>query len=163
MPRLPRFQCAGATFHVTCRGVARGAIYRDDTDRLIFLAGLRTVVARLTWTCLAYCLMRTHYHLLVETPDEDLADGMKRLNGNYAQTFNRRHRRSGHLFGERYSSEFIQTEAHLYEAGRYIVLNPVRAGACARPEDWPWTRVADEYSDAFGGAPGFAAYVAEAA
>ena len=163
MARLPRFQCPGATFHVTTRGCGRCAIYRDDTDRVIWLVTLAGVLARFNWVCLVYCLMRTHYHLLVETRDENLAAGMERLNGLYAKTFNRRHRRSGHLFGERFNSEFVQTAGHLYEAGRYIVLNPVRAGVCATPAEWPWTCVANDYADAFGGPAAFAEYVAEAA
>jgi hypothetical protein len=92
----------------------------------------------MAWRLYAYCLMKTHYHLLLETPKADLADGMRRLNSLYAMSFNRRHQRVGHLFQGRYHSVVIQTESHLLEVLRYIALNPVRAGKCARPVEWRW-------------------------
>ena len=83
--------------------------------------------------------MGNHYHLVVETPEPTLAAGMHLINGSFAQYYNYRHRRTGHLFEARYHSELITTEAHLLETYRYVVLNPVRAGLCEHPEDWPWS------------------------
>jgi putative transposase len=88
-------------FHVTTRGVARTAIFRDDDERRLFLRLLADVVRRNEWRCHAFCLMTNHYHLVVEAFVWRLAVGMQRLNGVYAQAFNRRHTRSGHLFGDR--------------------------------------------------------------
>ncbi len=133
-----RIQLAGAAYHVTARGVARQPIFRNDADRLAFVLTLDEVVRRLDWACHAYCLMTTHYHLLVRSPQGDLAAGMQRLNGHYAQGFNRRHGFRGHVFESRYHSVLIERDAHLLELSRYFALNPVRARLCARPVDWRW-------------------------
>ena len=82
--------------------------------------------------------MTTHYHIVVETELWRLSDGMHRLNGTYALTFNRRHRRSGHLFGERFAAWLARDEHHLQQTCEYVLQNPVRAGLCARAGDWPW-------------------------
>jgi REP element-mobilizing transposase RayT len=121
------------------RGVRRQAIFRDDDDRASFLSVLWAVVRRHDWSCLAFCLMTTHYHLVIRTPDANLAAGMQRLNGNFAQGFNRKHGEAGHLFERRYHSVPIERDAHLLELYRYIALNPVRAGVCSRPEGWRWS------------------------
>jgi REP element-mobilizing transposase RayT len=138
MPRPLRIQEPGGIVHVTARGNRRQRIFRVDHDREVFLAHLGAVVKRTGWRCLAYCLMDTHYHLALETPDANLAEGMQRLNGIYAQGFNRRHRVSGHLFQGRYHSVPQRRDSQLLELFRYIALNPVRAGLCARPEEWRW-------------------------
>lgn len=139
MSRAPRVQFAGIVAHVTSRGAAGRAIYPDDGDRYSFLSIFERLLDRHGWLCHAYCLMTTHYHLLIETVEADLACGMKWLNGLYAQSFNRRHGTRGHLFEARYHSELILTEAHFLHACRYIALNPVRAGLCEEPHDWPWS------------------------
>jgi REP-associated tyrosine transposase len=139
MPRGPRFQASGAIYHLTSRGTEGRDIYLDDLDRRRFVRVLAEIVQERNWTCGAYCLMTNHFHLLVQTPEPDLAIGMHRLNSDYANYFNRRHDHVGHLFQSRYSSEVIERESHLLETCRYIVLNPVRAGLCRRPGRWPWS------------------------
>ena len=89
--------------------------------------------------CHAYCLMGNHYHLLVETPDGNLSLAMRQLNGVYAQAFNRRHERVGHLFQGRYLSKLVEKDTYLLAVSRYIELNPVRAGYVARPDAWEWS------------------------
>jgi putative transposase len=149
MPRPPRAQFPGATYHVTSRGIRRQAIFRDEDDRSFFLKLLELVARRFDWSCLAYCLMTTHYHLVIETKDGNLAAGMQRLNGDFAQNFNRRHEETGHLFERRYHSVLVEDELHLLELYRYMALNPVRAGICTRPEAWRWS----SYPAAIGAAP----------
>lgn len=83
--------------------------------------------------------MTNHYHLLAETPDANLAHGMRQLNGMYTQRFNRRHGRAGHVFQGRYHAVVVQKESHLLEVARYIVLNPVRAGLAASARSWRWS------------------------
>jgi putative transposase len=139
MPRPPRIQAAGGTYHLTCHAVRHSALFLDSFDFDRYLAGVGDVVKRYGWRCFAYCLMTNHAHLLVETPNPDLARGMHRLNGRYAGTFNRRWAFDGHVFNRRYGSVLVETEWHFLEAARYVVLNPVRAGICRRPEDWPWS------------------------
>jgi putative transposase len=139
MPRRPRLQIPGAAYHVTARGIAKLALFRDDLDRLRFLELLADVVTRCEWTCHAYCLMTTHYHLLVRTPMANLAAGMQRLNSCYAQEFNRRHGEEGHRFLRRYHDVLVEDESHALELLRYIAMNPVRAGACRDAKRWPWS------------------------
>jgi putative transposase len=141
MPRGPRIVAAGATYHLTARGNRRQPIFVDDDDRQLFLRILGDVAQRHRWRCGAYCLLSNHFHLLIETPvaAEDLACGMHRLNGRYAQWFNDRHEFVGHLFQGRFGSILIEREAHLLEVARYVFLNPVRAGVCELPDQWPWS------------------------
>jgi REP element-mobilizing transposase RayT len=133
----------GGIYHVTNKGCINSDIFLDNTDRRCFETILSAVVARQGWTCSMFCLMTTHYHLLVMTPQPDLAYGMQRLNGQYGHTFNWRHGGKGHVFMARYGAEFIQTEAHLLDVIRYIAMNPVKAKICGRPEDWRWSTYAE--------------------
>lgn len=139
MPRRPRQDFPGAIHHVSIRGLHESAIYSNDADRRVFLAMLGQTVRRHEWQLHAYCLMTTHYHLLVHTPQPTLADGMHDLNASYASRINRLRGRRGHVFAGRYSSTLVACDRHLLESCRYIPLNPVRAGMVARPEDWPWS------------------------
>src|SRR5471032_2211719 len=90
MPRPLRKQEPGATYHVTIHAVDSGTIVRTDIDRVELLNTLGMVVAKKGWVCLAFCILDTHYHLLVTTPEANLSEGMQLLNGVYAQRFNRR-------------------------------------------------------------------------
>ena len=83
--------------------------------------------------------MTNHYHLLVEAATTRLSKGMQRLNASYAQWFNRRHDLAGHLFRHRFYAGLVTRDSHLLELMRYLALNPVHAGLCATPEDWPWS------------------------
>src|SRR5262245_61850059 len=138
MARPLRIEYPGALYHITTRGNARRGIFKDDRDRLLFLDILHRVSDRYHWHCHAYCLMDNHYHLVVETPDANLALGMRQLNGIYTQAYNRRHRRTGHLFQGRYKAILVEKESHLLEVCRYVVLNPVRAKAVDHLGRWKW-------------------------
>jgi hypothetical protein len=83
--------------------------------------------------------MSTHYHLLLDVPEDGLKSGMRRLNGCYAKGFNQRHGRVGHLFGERYYSGLVESDGHMLHLLRYIARNPVEAGLVTRPSDWYWS------------------------
>lgn len=124
--------------HVYARGNDRRRIYLDNLDRATYLILFARVVRRMRWRCLAYCLMENHVHLLIETPEPNLGAGMQRLHGNYAQTFNERHGRSGHVFQGRYGAVRVTSDEQLWAVVRYIVRNPVEAGLCEHPDDWPW-------------------------
>ncbi|MGD0958784.1 MAG: transposase [Methylomonas sp.] len=139
MSRPLRIEFAGGLYHVTSRGDGREAIYLTDQDRLLFLELLGNVVETYNWAVHAYCLMDNHYHLLIETPDGNLSQGMRQLNGVYTQRFNRGHQRVGHVFQGRYKAIIVQKESYLLEVARYIVLNPVRAQMVNNPADWPWS------------------------
>ena len=139
MTRPLRIEYAGAVYHVTSRGNEKKAVFKGDEDRIRFLNTLQHVNKRYNWICHAYCLMDNHYHLLIETPDGNLALGMRQLNGVYTQLFNRFHGRPGHLFQGRYKSILIQKDSHLLEVCRYVVLNPVRAKMVEGPGAWKWS------------------------
>jgi REP element-mobilizing transposase RayT len=134
-----RVQVVNGVYHVTARGNERKAIYRDDTDRQRFLEVVTATLERFGWRCLCYCLMGNHYHLLARTPQPNLCRGMRDLNGIYAQWFNRRHGRDGHLFQGRYRAVLVETDEHLLTAVAYIATNPVRAGLCQSPAQWRWS------------------------
>ena len=139
MARKPRLVAADALYHLMCRGVRKLPIYHADRDRTLFLALFRHTLQRFRWSCQAYCLMDTHFHLVVQTDDPTLSTGMHWLNTAYARTFNRRHGFEGHLFDRRFNSVLIEGDIQLAQTARYVELNPVRAGITPHPADWPWS------------------------
>jgi putative transposase len=139
MPRLPRSQLDDGFFHVTARAIFGLALFIDDLDRLDFLQLLRSTAELCDWRCHAHCLLGTHYHLVLEASRMQLSEGMRRLNGDYARRFNKRHGRRGHLFEERFSSFVLRDERHLEAAVEYVLQNPVKAGLCTKARDWQWS------------------------
>jgi REP element-mobilizing transposase RayT len=111
-----------------CRGIERRKIFCDNKDSRNFVERLGLVLTETSTTCLAWCLMPNHFHLLLRTGKSPIASVMRRVLTGYAVTFNRRHKRSGHLFQNRYKSILCQEEPYLLEAVRYIHLNPLRGG-----------------------------------
>ena len=142
MGRKLREQVAGATYHVTTHGMSELAVFADDASKATFLRYLAEATQKYGWRPRAYCLMTTHYHLLVTTPQENIAAGMQVLNGRYARWFNRERGRRGHVWESRYHGDRITTDSHLLETIRYVALNPVRAGLCRAPGIWPWSSYA---------------------
>jgi putative transposase len=138
MPRRPRDEEEGAIHHVYARGNNRAVLFIDDADRIAYLALIGRAVGHCEWLCLAYCLMGTHVHLLVETPRPNLAEGMQRAHGRYAELFNQRHARVGHVFQGRYGAVRVRTDAQLYAVAEYIDRNPVEAGIAVAPTHWLW-------------------------
>jgi len=114
-------------------------IYDDDRDRRRFLEVLAEVAEAEQLLCHAYCLMLNHYHLVVTTAHANLSRALKEVNGRYAQWWNHRHTRVGHVFQGRFWSQVVQAEGYFETVCRYVVLNPVRAGFVAAPEDWRWS------------------------
>jgi len=139
LARPLRLQVPGGVYHVMSRGNNRQDIFLDDGDRRRFLATLRSVIELQNVLCHAYCLMGNHYHLLLDTPDANLSLAIRQLNGVYAQAFNRRHGRVGHVFQGRFTSRLVEKETYLLVVSRYIVLNPVRATLVPSPADWTWS------------------------
>lgn len=139
MARPLRIEFPGALYHITSRGNARQTIFFDEEDFTDFLTVLGQVTKRYHLLLHSYCLMPNHYHLLIETPEGNLARGMRQLNGTYTQHANQRHQRVGHLFQGRYRSILIDKANYLLELSRYIALNPVRANLVEDPQDWPWS------------------------
>lgn len=126
-------------YHVLSRGNERRDIFYDDGDYLRFLETLDRMVARFTIEVHAYVLMRNHYHLLVRTIEANLSQAIQWLGVSYSVWFNRRHRRTGHLFQGRFKSFLIENERYLVAMGLYIHGNPVRAGVVDRLSGYPWS------------------------
>jgi len=128
MPRKSRIDAAGAVHHVIAQGIDRADIFFDDADYKSFLNRLGSVLAKTKTACYAWALMSNHFHLLLRTGNTPIAAVMRRLLTGYAVNFNRRHKRFGHLFQNRYKSILCQEDLYLKELVRYIHLNPLRAG-----------------------------------
>ena len=139
MARPLRIELAGGLYHVTSRGDGREDIYRNDNDRGAWLDVLRQVCDRFNWRVHAWCQMTNHYHVVVETPEANLAQGMRQFNGVYTQFVNRSHGRVGHVFQGRYKAILVERDGYLLELARYVVLNPVRAGMVRGPRQWRWS------------------------
>ena len=139
MVRPLRLDVPQEFFHVLARGNSRLPIFGDDRDRKAFLRLLDEVVERFDVRCHAYCLMGNHYHLLLQPMAGGLPRAIRQLNGVYAQRFNRRHGRTGHLFEGRYKCLLVDKQTYLLELARYIALNPVRAGLVATADAWEWS------------------------
>ena len=129
MARPLRIEMAGGRYHVTARGNERRDIFKDDRDRKHFLGLLAELPERFGTGLHAYILMPNHFHLLLETPEANLSRTGQWLNVSYSVWFNRRHRRSGHLFQGRFGAALIEDEAGIQEVARYLHLNPVRVKA----------------------------------
>jgi REP element-mobilizing transposase RayT len=124
---------------VTARGVRRLPIYTCAEDYRLFLDVLGLVAETLGWRILAYCLMPNHYHLVIETPQPNLSEGMHRVNSRYARAFNDRYGHTGHVFEARFGAVLVERDAHLLELIRYVHRNPVRARLCREPGEWEWS------------------------
>jgi REP element-mobilizing transposase RayT len=125
-------------YHLTTRGVDGAPIVRDREDGLAFLTLVRQETRRFALDPVALCLMPNHYHLIVDGRRDRISRALHRLNGIYAQRFNERHGRRGHLWGDRFWTELIDSEEHLQAACRYVLDNPLRAGLCDTRAAWPW-------------------------
>ena len=129
MARQLRVEYAGGIYHVLNRGDRREPIFKDDEDRLRFLAALGEVCIKTGWQVHALCLMPNHFHLVVETPQPNLVAGMKWFLGTYTARFNRRHKVFGHLFSGRYKALIVDGSGNGYlrTVCDYVHLNPARA------------------------------------
>ena len=128
MPRKARIDAPGALHHIIIRGIERKPIFRDSRDDQNFIERLDIVLMDSDMPCYAWALMQNHVHLLLRTGTVSISTVMRRLLTGYAQQFNRRHNRHGHLFQNRYKSILCEEDSYLLELVRYIHLNPIRAG-----------------------------------
>jgi REP-associated tyrosine transposase len=114
-------------------------LFVDDQDRRVFLQYLDGVTEYWGWRVVAWCLMGTHYHLVIEAEQEQMSLAVHRLHCLYAMYVNRRYNRRGHLFENRFKSWVIRDEGHLSRTIAYVLNNPVRAGLCLEPDEWLWS------------------------
>ena len=142
MPRQPRLDAPGTLHHVMGRGIERTKIFPTDADRTDFVTRLSALCQQGRLVVYAWALMPNHFHLLVRTGTRPLAQSMKQLLTGYVVNFNRRHKRYGHLFQNRYKSIVVEEDPYLLELTRYIHLNPLRGGLVQGLRDlrgYPWT------------------------
>src|SRR3990172_2914704 len=142
MPRGPRLDAPDVLHHVMVRGIERRAIFRDAADRTDFLTRVAALATAGAWIVYAWALLPNHAHLLVRTGRRPLARAMRSLLTGYAGAFNRRHKRVGHLFQNRYKSIVVEEEPYLLELVRYLHLNPLRAQVLpdlTALDRYPWT------------------------
>jgi REP element-mobilizing transposase RayT len=142
MPRCARQLVTGETYHLTSRGTDRRDVFLDDDDRQRFVLRLGAACTKRVVSCLGYCLMGNHVHLVVRGEAQSVSACMRDVLGGHAQFFNRRHARTGHLFGGRFHDVHVATDRQLSAVLRYVALNPVRAGLVTVPEAWPWSSYA---------------------
>jgi REP-associated tyrosine transposase len=145
MARPLRIAYPNAYYHVTCRGNDRRAIFKDDGDRRLFLEKLKTSLEIYGVKLHAYVLMSNHFHLLVETPKANLAEFMRHFNISYTGSYNRRHKRIGHLYQGRYKAIVVEKDSYLLELSRYVHLNPVRVGPYRNSSQNEQLRILDKY------------------
>ena len=127
MPRKARIDAPGALHHIICRGIERRKIFNDDADRHNFLERLGNILKETSTPCYGWALIPNHFHLILRTGKVPISTVMRRLLTGYAVSFNRRHRRYGHLFQNRFKSILCQEDPYLKELVGYIHLNPLRA------------------------------------
>ncbi len=128
MPRTARLDITGLLQHVIVRGIEKRDIFLTDDDRLLFVDRLSALIKNTKTRCYAWALMSNHFHLLLMPTSCSLSSFMRRLLTSYAVNFNRTHKRTGHLFQNRYKSIVCEEDPYLMELVRYIHLNPLRAG-----------------------------------
>jgi putative transposase len=139
MPRRLRIQFPDAIYHLMARGNGRQDIVRDDHDRDRLLDYLGRAALRCSWRVYTFVIMSNHLHLVLKTPQPNLARGMQGFLSSYANAWARRHRFAGHVFQGRYRTELVEDETYLWTVTRYVHLNPVRARIVEHPAAWPWS------------------------
>lgn len=139
MARPLRIQFPGAVYHVMNRGGSRQKVFREKQDYEAFLQTVGEIHDRWRVELFAYCLMGTHYHLCMRTPEGNLSRVMRHLDGLYTQRFNRIHRRDGALFRGRYKAIVVDKDAYLAQVVRYVHLNPVEGGLVREPQSYRWS------------------------
>lgn len=139
MARPLRIEYSGAYYHITSRGNEQKDVFKNQRDREKFLEYLASATERYGAVVHAYCLMSNHFHLLLETPEGNLSQIMRHINGAYTTYFNIKRKRAGHLFQGRYKAILIEADEYLTELSRYIHLNPIRVGIVEKPEQYQWS------------------------
>jgi len=140
MPRIARVFAVNYPHHITQRGNNKETVFFDDKDKEFYLKTLVRYSHEKALEIWAYCLMNNHVHILaVPKKADSLARGIGGINLIYTQYINRKHKRSGRLWQNRFYSTIVEKEPYLWAVARYIELNPVRAKIAIRPEDYPWS------------------------
>ncbi len=139
MPRRTRVAAGSGVYHIMMRGIEKKDIFIDDEDKQKIL---NTIIQKRKlegFKLYAYCVMDNHLHLIMKEERETVSQSIKRIGTSYANYFNRKYNRVGHLFQDRFKSEPIRTDSQLLTAVRYIHRNPVKANIVRHVQDYRWS------------------------
>ena len=137
MPRIPRMYLSTEYFHVITQGINKSYIFDSPTDIKYYIKNMYEIKEKYNIEIIAYCIMNNHAHILMKCAViRDLSNYMHDLNTRYGCYYNKKYKRVGYVFRDRYKSEGIYTENHLYSCIKYIYYNPVKAGICNNPEEY---------------------------
>ena len=137
MPRIPRIYLKTEYFHVITQGINKSYIFDSPTDIKYYIKNMYDIKEKYNIEIIAYCIMNNHAHILIKCVlIKNLSDYMHDLNTRYGCYYNKKYKRVGYVFRDRYKAEGIYTESHLYSCIKYIYDNPVKAGICNKPEEY---------------------------
>jgi putative transposase len=139
MGRVPRIDIPGFIYHVTARGARQLSLFQDNQDNQMFLRFLLQAREQIPFCLHAYCLMTNHFHLLIQTLNDSLANIMQSCLRRFSSWLNLKYSRTGHSFQGPFHSIPVEKEGYFKTVARYIHLNPVRAGIVLRPEEYDWS------------------------
>ena len=140
MPRISRKSIQSSFFHVITQGIDKSYIFDNSEDIKYYIKNIYDLQTKHSIKIIAYCIMNNHAHILVETEKiEDLSRFMQKLNTRYGMYYNKKYRRVGYVFRDRYKSEGIYDERHLCNCINYIYENPVKAGICEKAFQYPYS------------------------
>ena len=148
MPRGARQKSDNGTYHIMLRGINKQQIFEEPEDYEKFLDVLKNCKAISEFKLYAYCLMGNHIHLLIKEGKESLETIFKRIGGKFVYWYNVKYERVGHLFGDRFKSEPVDTDAYFLTVVRYIHRNPIKAGICKKTKEYPYSSYNDYINDA---------------
>ncbi|MEW5958503.1 MAG: transposase [Chloroflexota bacterium] len=148
MPRRTVSFVAGHVYHLYNRGVNKANIFSSADNYRYLLCQVKDLLTDIPATIFAYCLMPNHYHFVIRQDGEvPLSEFIARLFKRYTQAYNRQQKRTGPLFSGRFRSIHVDTDEYLVHLARYVHLNPVAAGLCRAPEDWPYSNYLEWMTD----------------
>ena len=150
MSRTPRRKSSTQTYHVMLRGINKQQIFYDEEDYAYFIKLLDRFKAPCDYKLLAYCLMGNHVHLMIQEGNESIGNVFKHIGSAFVYWYNMKYERIGHLFQDRFRSEPVEDEAYFLTVFRYILMNPVNAGLCHRPEDYPYSSAGEYFMSTAG-------------
>ena len=143
MPRTARQSGSTNIYHVILRGINKQQIFFDEEDYEYFIRLLERFKSISHYELYAYCLMGNHVHLLIKASEEPLSRIFRRIGASFVYWYNLKYQRTGHLFQDRFKSEAVEDERYFLTVLRYIFNNPVKAGMCDSPEDYPYSNIKD--------------------
>ena len=153
MPRFPRNFIKTSYLHIMTQGINKTYIFEYEEDIKYYIKIMYELLKEYKIKIIAYCIMNNHTHMLVKVEKiEELSNYMLRLNSKYARYYNKKYKRVGYVFRDRFRSEGIYNDAQLYNCIRYIYNNPVKAGICNRPEEYKWSNykpIPEKISDTY--------------